>query len=80
MQKRGYWGYYYQGENGLIDGAPCWQDGRQGVVGGLLCVVAEVHIGKRRLLGPPDGDSCYRYGRWGAMRAGECELVSYPST
>lgn len=39
VQKRGYWGYYYQGENGLIDGAPCWQDGRQGVVGGLLCIV-----------------------------------------
>ena len=90
IQKRGYWGYY-QGSRGLLDGAPCWQDGRQGVVGGLLCVVvsvphtlsrvhaeiqADVQIGKRRLLGPPDGDSCFREGRWGAFRDGDCFEVS----
>jgi hypothetical protein len=41
VTKRGYWGYY-GGDRRLVNGALCWQDGREGIVGDLLCVVVGI--------------------------------------
>lgn len=38
INKRGYWGYHDY-RQGLVNGAECWDNGRQGVVDNLLCVV-----------------------------------------